>query len=83
MWAHMCTGQRENGTKIEANDPIWSQLETAALAAKARPDAWLEQRQIYGEIADHDGFREAFSKWLRSLNDHGVDATIEQYLDMV
>ena len=52
LWARMCEGTREDGSVIEPNDPFWSDLTKAAAAAKERPLAWLEQRQIYGELID-------------------------------
>lgn len=80
LWARMCQGVRENGCAIEANDPDWEQLTTAANAAKQTPQAWLEQRNIYGDIADNVGFSADFSRFLTGLYSDGVEATIAGYV---
>ena len=80
LWARMCLGVREDGSVVEANDPDWANLTAAANAAKQMPGAWLEQRHIYGDIADNVGFSETFSRFLSSLYSEGVEATIAGYL---
>jgi len=80
LWARMCTGRREDGSTIAANDPAWEQLSAAAKKAEQHPQAWLEQRQYYGAIADHPGFCAAFTDWLTRLHCDGVEATISTYL---
>jgi len=80
LWARMCQGVREDGSVIEANDPDWDQLTTAANVAKQTPKAWLEQRCIYGERAENAVFSVAFSRWLARLYSDGVEATIADYV---
>ncbi len=80
LWAHMCAGQREDGSQIEPNDPVWQDLNAAALASKSDPQIWLEQRHFYGDIADHVAFCKAFAHWLERLNTDGVEAALEAYL---
>ena len=75
----MCAGTRDDGSVIEDNDPIWPELIAAAEAAKQHPATWLEQRQIYGDIADHPGFASSFAHWLGMLWDKGCAATLEVY----
>ena len=79
FWARMCAGMREDGSIIEANDPMWEELKTAALAAKDRPAAWLEQRRIYGDLANPGPFSEAFCKWLRMIWVDGCEAALSKY----
>ena len=79
-WARMCAGTRQDGDTIEPNDPNWAELNTAALAAKADPSAWLEQRGIYGDLADNSRFAEAFGTWLTMIWQNGLDAALETYL---
>ena len=81
LWARMCAGLRENGSKIEANDPLWSDLITAAKAARANPQAWLEQRHFYGAIADDARFYASFSRWLTAIYANGTEATLAAYLN--
>jgi len=67
LWARMCAGVREDGTTIEPNDPIWDTLQKTAIAAKNRPQAWLEQSNIYGDLANAPAFANAFSGWLSAI----------------
>jgi len=80
LWARMCVGVREDGSVIEANDPLWHDLQTTAQAAKTRPAAWLEQRQIYGDLADATPFATAFCKWLPMIWSEGCEATLGAYV---
>ena len=79
LWARMCEGTREDGTEIAPNDPHWDTLNAAARAAKDRPQAWLEQRQIYGDLADTPRFAEAFTRWLDLIWQQGCDAALRAY----
>ena len=79
IWARMCEGTREDSTIIEPNDPFWDDLTIVAKAAKETPGAWLEQRQVYGDLADQPRFAKAFVKWLSLIWDQGVGMAIEAY----
>ena len=80
IWARMCAGEREDGSTISPNDPFWDQLNTAALAVKTTPQAWLEQRQYFGDLGDDPAFAEQFREWLMMLWKDGLNATIDSYL---
>ncbi|WP_323776955.1 mannitol dehydrogenase family protein [Leisingera sp.] len=79
LWARMCAGTRENGTGIEANDPNWEALAAAAKAAKQRPQAWLEQHHIYGDLAGNQWFAAEFSRWLQMIWSEGSAAALRKY----
>lgn len=79
LWCRMCAGTREDGSTIEPNDPVWDQLNAAALQARDDPQAWLEQRQFYGDLADDPRFSEAFGRWLRLIWSDGVEAALARY----
>jgi mannitol 2-dehydrogenase len=81
LWARMCAGTREDGTIIEPNDPIWEKLTTAAKAAKDDPQAWLNQRDLYGDLDDDARFAETFARWLRMIWSDGTDAALGAYLN--
>jgi len=81
LWARMCAGTREDGTIIEPNDPIWEKLTTAAKAAKDDPQAWLNQRDLYGDLDDDARFAETFARWLRMIWSDGTDAALSAYLN--
>ena len=79
LWARMCAGTRENGSVIEPNDPSWDQLTATALRAKSDPIAWLEMRQIYGNLADQPRFADAFRYWLTLIWSDGAKSAIKSY----
>ncbi|HSF93340.1 MAG TPA: mannitol dehydrogenase family protein, partial [Paracoccaceae bacterium] len=80
LWARMCEGTRENGTIIAPNDPYWDDLQAAAVAAKTRPMAWLEQSRFYGDLAGQARFADAFVRWLGLIWEQGTEAALRSYL---
>jgi mannitol 2-dehydrogenase len=80
LWARMCAGVRDDGTAIAPNDPLWDSLNAAALAARDRPAAWLEQGSIYGEIGSDRRFAAAFERWLSGLWTSGTRAMLVDYV---
>ena len=79
-WARMCEGTREDGSRIEPNDPLWDMLTVAAQQARNRPRAWLEQRQFYGDLAEQQRFADAFERWLGMIWADGLEASIQAYV---
>lgn len=80
LWARYCYGQREDHSTIEPNDPHWTQLKSAASQARTRPDAWLQQRQFYGDLGDDSRFAEAFGRWLSLIWSDGCERALRTYL---
>lgn len=80
LWARMCAGTREDGSRIEANDPLWDELTATAAAARHSPVAWLRMTRIYGDLAENATFATAFEGWLASLYRDGVAATVRRYV---
>ena len=80
LWARMCAGTREDGSEIEANDPHWDRLVSAAMEARDRPAVWLEQTQFYGDLGQNAAFRTAFEHWLTRLWTEGCRATLKAYV---
>lgn len=79
-WARYCLGTREDGTRVEPNDPFWGELQERARAAKDNPRAWLEMRNNYGDLADQPRFADAFERWLNKIYADGVEAALDAYL---
>ncbi len=79
LWARMCYGTREDGSVIAANDPNWDALVVASHAAKLTPQSWLQQRHIYGDLADEPRVEAAFSRWLKMIWKNGTSAAICTY----
>ncbi|MBB5516614.1 mannitol 2-dehydrogenase [Rubricella aquisinus] len=80
LWARMCAGTRETGDVIAPNDPMWTELQTVAHAARTDPQAWLLQGHIYGDLGQDDRFAASFARWLDMLWAKGVRATLATYL---
>ena len=80
LWARMGVGTREDGTRIEPNDPFWDALSERAAAARVNPRAWIDMRQNYGDLADVPRFADAFGRWLRLIWAEGTEAAIDTYL---
>ena len=79
FWCRMCAGVREDGSVIAPNDPQWESLRTTALASKADPEIWLEQRQYYGDFGQSTHFSRAFASWLSAIWQIGSRAVIAEY----
>lgn len=82
LWARMCAGTRENGSAIAPNDPHWDDLQRVALTARDRPQAWLEQRRYYGDLADNSPFAPTFAHWLSALWTDGCTVTVSRFLQL-
>lgn len=82
LWARMCEGTREDGSTIAPNDPLWNELQTCARAAKERPEAWLEQERLYGDLAQAAPFRDAFVGWLALIWAEGCSVALSKYADV-
>ncbi len=80
LWARMCAGNREDGSVIEPNDPMWDDLTMAAVRACETPQAWLDQQQFYGDLARHPEVQAGFAHWLRMIWSDGTEAAIRAYL---
>ena len=80
LWARMCEGTREDGSVIEPNDPYWEKLNACAKKSRENPLKWVEQKDIYGNTSEDEGFRNHFSKWLKMIYEQGVENTLNEYL---
>ena len=81
LWARMCEGVREDSARIAPNDPHWASLVRTANLARQRPRAWLEQREIYGDLADAERFAQAFEAWLALIRNDGPEAALRAYCE--
>ena len=79
IWARMCQGTREDGSKIEPNDPAWATLTMKATQAISQPEAWLKQ-PFYGKLASVPRFIDQFVDWHSLIQREGVESTLTTYL---
>ena len=80
LWCRACAGLREDGSAIEPNDPHWDARHRAALATRDDPQAWLAQRDVYGDLGRDPRFAESFADWMRRLTSVGVRPSLRRYL---
>jgi len=82
-WARYCEGADESGSVIEIDDALASPLRAAALRGAAlrgrgsQPAAFLvDNRSVFGELADEPRFVGVYLGVLESLRSRGVRATL-------
>lgn len=80
LWCRYCYGETESGQTIAPNDPIWPRLTQQARQARLVPEAWLAMQDIYGDLEGDQRFREAFSRALLRIWEHGTRSSIDNYL---
>jgi mannitol 2-dehydrogenase len=66
---------------VPPNDPSWERLTAQARRAKDDPMAWLEMRDIFGDVAAHPGYVAAFIAAMAALWSLGTRETLARYLD--
>lgn len=74
-WARYAEGVDEVGDPIEVVDRCVNQVRAAARAARSEPVAFLELA-LFDGLRDDPRFVAAFTRALRSLQDHGARATL-------
>lgn len=79
LWCRYCHGTTDSGAPIAPNDPNWDALTILSQAARARPQSWLEQPAVYGDLADDPVFATAFATWLERLWSEGTNAVLRDY----
>jgi mannitol 2-dehydrogenase len=75
-WARYAEGVDELGRPIEIKDGRRETVVAAARAQASRPTAFIEQRTIFGDIAESAAFAEDYSRALRSIHAKGVRAAL-------
>lgn len=80
LWCRYCFGEDDAGNAIEANDPDWDRLQETARLARETPRAWLELRDIYGDLGSSAAFEHSFAGWVHALHERGVEQVLREYL---
>jgi mannitol 2-dehydrogenase len=78
-WAHACEGTDDAGHPLPILDRAADELAGLAAAQRVRPTAFLEDRRLFGDLADNDRFRTAFLEAQESLLTVGARATAAQF----
>ncbi|MGP9665920.1 mannitol dehydrogenase family protein [Halomonas sp. AOP22-C1-8] len=76
-WARYAEGVDEQGEPIEIVDRLKETLTAIAAENRTRPSAFIDNRELFGDLVDHPRFYEAYVQTLNSLHKHGARATLE------
>jgi mannitol 2-dehydrogenase len=77
-WARSAEGVDERGQPLELTDRLADELRAAAHRQRDSPAAFIEQRRLFGDLAERPPFRTAYLEALRSLAERGVGATVAE-----
>ena len=77
-WARFHEGVDERGRPIEIVDRLQVDLAQAAAAQRDRPTAFLENRDLFGDLVDEPRFRDPYLATLDSLRHNGVEVTLRR-----
>ena len=81
LWCRYFEGKSDSGKTIEFNDASAERLQKAAIASRDNPLAFLELRDIFGDVSDSPQFQKRFTEALISLRKNGTRATLRAYID--
>lgn len=75
-WARYAEGVDEEGEPIEVVDRLADRLTEIARRQRDEPDAFIANRELFGDLGDDERFLEAYRSALRSLHERGARATL-------
>jgi mannitol 2-dehydrogenase len=76
-WARYAEGTDEQGEPIEVVDRLAGQLTELARRQIDDPDAFIANRELFGDLVDDKRFVTAYRSTLASLHERGARATLE------
>lgn len=76
-WARYAEGVDEQGRPIEVVDRLADTLVPIARSQREKPDAFLANQSVFGDLVDAPRFREAYMWALDSLHQRGARATLQ------
>jgi mannitol 2-dehydrogenase len=77
-WARYAEGVDEQGEPIDVVDQLKDSLVPIARRQRSEPLAFVENRDVFGDLADNERFVTAYRKVLTSLHESGARATLEE-----
>ena len=80
LWCRYCAGTDEAGNAIAPNDDNHEELKRRALEAKERPSAFLENKSVFGDLAENTVFADAFAEKITALWADGVKKVLSDYI---
>jgi mannitol 2-dehydrogenase len=76
-WARYAEGVDERGEPIEVVDRLKDTLMRNARRQRDDPDAFIAERDVFGDLVDDERFVAAYRSALASLHERGARATLE------
>jgi mannitol 2-dehydrogenase len=76
-WARYAEGVDEQGEPIRVVDRRADALTGFAHRQLKDPNAFIANRDLFGDLAGHERLRTAYRSALASLHQHGARATLE------
>ncbi len=80
-WARYAEGFDEQGAPIEVVDALKDSLTASARRQHEDPDAFIANRDVFGDLVDDERFVAAYRWALRSLHERGARATLESLVE--
>jgi mannitol 2-dehydrogenase len=80
-WARYAEGTDESGEPIEVVDRLKDTLVPIAQRQREDPTAFVANRDVFGDLIDHEAFVGPYLAALESLQDHGARATLQSLVD--
>ncbi|WP_026783283.1 mannitol dehydrogenase family protein [Pleomorphomonas koreensis] len=78
-WARYAEGKDEEGRPIEVVDRLKDKLMAIAAHNRDNPTAFIENRELFGDLADEPRFVDAYREALASLHSAGALETVRRY----
>ena len=79
-WARYAEAVDEDGEPIQVADRLAGALTERARRWPDEPLAFVEDRQLFGDLVDDERFRAAYLETLQSLHERGSRATLERLM---
>ncbi|MFO7689413.1 MAG: mannitol dehydrogenase family protein, partial [Cryobacterium sp.] len=78
-WARYAEAVDEQGEPIEVVDALRDDLVAIARSQRQNPLAFIQNRRLFGDLADNERFQEAYLSALESLWERGAHATVSSF----
>ena len=79
-WARYAEGTDENGESIDVVDNLAAQLVPLAQSQRDNPLAFVENKKLFGDLAENSEFSEKYQEVLHSLWEKGARVTLQNLL---
>jgi len=80
LWCRYCLAEDEQGELINVKDLKADELFQYSEASLTRPDAFLDNIDVFGSLGKNALFSQPFCYWLRYIHRQGVRAAIRKYV---